>query len=117
MRKDRCRQALEAIGRAEGGDMGVWKGRPDLLWLRYLYATRQNDYNRARYSHLAGIDSRESLQYTRRTLEHLVSNARLGNDLRRQMPPRVHEGLKTIHNFIPTDDNCTNLCNGILLYK
>ena len=71
MRKDRCRQALEAIGRAEGGDMGVWKGRPDLLWLRYLYATRQNDYNRARYSHLAGIDSRESLQYTRRTLEHL----------------------------------------------
>lgn len=71
MAEDRCRLALAAIHQAESGNMQVWKGRPDLFWLRYLYATRQNDYNQARYPHLTSIDSRESLQYTRRTLEHL----------------------------------------------
>lgn len=75
MRGNGCRQALSHIRQALAGDMSVWKGRPDLLWLRYLYATRQNDYNRARYTHLSQVDSRESLRYTRRTLEHLCSAA------------------------------------------
>lgn len=62
---------LKAIRQVEQGDMRVWQGRRDLLWLRYLWATRENDYNRARVPSLAGVAARESLAYTRRTLEHL----------------------------------------------
>ncbi len=71
MKGDRCRQALEAIRRVEAGDMRLWKDRPDLLWLRYLWATRNNDYNRARYLRLDQVEGRETLAYTRRTLEAL----------------------------------------------
>ena len=62
---------LKAIRQVEQGDMRVWQGRRDLLWLRYLWATRENDYNRARVPSLTGVAARESLAYTRRTLEHL----------------------------------------------
>lgn len=71
MGKDRCREALESIRRVQAGDMTLWRDRPDMLWLRYLWATRENDYNRARYESLAQVETRESLCYARRTLEAL----------------------------------------------
>lgn len=68
-----CQQALDAIRRVLAGEMTLWKGRPDLLWLRYLWATRENDYNRARYLRLDQVNGRESLAYTQRTLEALAA--------------------------------------------
>ena len=73
MEGDRCYLALEAIRQTVGGNMTLWKGRPELLWLRYLWATREKDYNRARYSRLDQAEVRETLAYTRHTLEALVA--------------------------------------------
>ena len=61
----------------------------------------------------------ERLQRLRRLggpLEHGVGDAGEGDDLRRQVPPRVHKGLEPVADLAVPDDHGADLRNGLPLH-